>query len=529
MPIKKKNKGSINPISTLTVVSDPEGNKSPPVGLDANMRRLILPDRPRSAPPGYGSSLDGRNSDLDKKKYSRSLRSSGRNTPSLKLGFALKTIAFIANFANAGICAKLGEAMVEIGSKKFNFKDDSQHPNTLYLIDSDIQKSEKIADCYGCDIIVKINNGEIFASYFDGGKIDSWQINADKSGLEDLLSEISQKIISLSVAINEKPTARLKNVNYPDQEIKEAGFYKKEISSALQSNKNFRLKRLQESFSGEKNPVEKYDLLILGGAGPRASAKFLTDAVSEFSQTHDKKPSIVHLSFNGCPGKARYISGLGPSFLDHYRNAMDFFGNFVEKIVTPCNTNHIVMKNDIDGKSSGWATDYLNYGKIIDFRDALTRNLKDKEADKVVILGTTSTTSVDGGLYKNCLPGGDVLRASKESEEKIMTAIYDIKEGKLQESRKLIDEVIAECRQNYGKDTIIALACTELPLVYNEKELQNNGLICVSRTAIDLFKNLLESDKKKEVVTKNNDRDENNKLPSTSTNNQLTYRKEQLL
>ena len=230
---------------------------------------------------------------------------------------------------------------------------------------------------------------------------------------------------------------------------------------------------------GKKIFDAEIGILILGGAGPAASADFTIKFVKHLKKKQISE-NFIHLSLNQCPGKSKHISGNAPPFQQYYIDTVDFANRLkVRQIVTPCNTNHIVLDE--------WSK--LFNGKILDYRNALLSELQKDGAKEILILGTRSTT-FDHKLYHKIIEeaGIKVETVDEKGRDGIAKAISQIKAGKFLESKKSINKIIEDHRSGYGKNITAVLACTELPLVYSKQELTDGDFICVSMAAINYFK-----------------------------------------
>lgn len=204
---------------------------------------------------------------------------------------------------------------------------------------------------------------------------------------------------------------------------------------------------------------------IIGGGGPLASA----DLCEKLAAT---STPFIHYSVNSAPGKYRFEMGNGPSFVNHYKNAVNLFDNLgAEHLLVPCNTAHKRVKEFCGDSIS----------KIIDIRASVLE--ANENAEGFILLGTSMTTGVgmpegEIGTYemirKNHPKHGPFNVPSLEQQKTIMEAIYDVKAGNLVTAKEKILTVVQEMRQTYGELPVI-LACTELPLA-NFEPLELVGL-----------------------------------------------------
>ncbi len=405
------------------------------------------------------------------------------------LGPHIREIAVLAKAGRDSItCARLNEIMVQVGTEKFGFQNDYDHPNTLYILHKDeggagvkgIQTANRIAYCHGAEIVVKIIDGQIcVTNHAISGKNLTTYV-ASRPVNDESLREVAEKVIELSLkprGPEEEP--RLKNANpggISDLTLPS------EVENSLEENSETREVRVdcfRESGFDLKGKVKKF---ILGGAGPAASAAFFMSTVRKAEKDGALDDFfIAHLSLTNCPGKYPYLSGKGPSFLKFYTEEVYFFTDLlgVEKVVTPCNTNHILMREDLVNGGPGWAADHMD--KIVDYRDALVSELKERGVKKVLLLGTEATTTTHK-LYHEVLKkaGIEIVTANEDGQKLVTEAIYDVKAGRMKKAQGLIEGVV----KKYGRDVTVVLACTELPLPFEEKQIIDNGWVCVSDAAV---------------------------------------------
>ena len=390
-----------------------------------------------------------------------------------------KTIAVVSRPGDdAKILTKLNEKIVKIGSDSFGFRYDSDHPNAIYIVHEDLVTAQNIAYCYGADIAVRIEPGEVFAALItEDSQNSKWERCPED--LNDVAKDVLQKAVNWQGDKgpgSAKP--RLENTNPPSPKNNSKLTLSQEITNSLTANKEFRTQKITDIF-GSDMVDSGIELLILGGAGPYASADFTAKFVKKLKE-QKRSENFIHLSLNQCPGKSRHISGNAPPFQQYYIDTVDFANRVkVRQIVTPGNTNHIVLDE--------WSK--LFNGKILDYRNALLSELQKDGAKEILILGTRSTT-FDHKLYHKIIEeaGIKVETVDEKGRDGIAKAISQIKAGKFLESKKSINKIIEDHRSGYGKNITAVLACTELPLVYSKQELTDGDFICVSMAAINYFK-----------------------------------------
>ena len=204
---------------------------------------------------------------------------------------------------------------------------------------------------------------------------------------------------------------------------------------------------------------------IIGGGGPLASADFC----EKLAKT---TIPFIHYSVNSAPGKYRFEMSKGPSFVNHYRNAVSLFNGLgAAFLAVPCNTAH-KRAEEFCGESMP---------KLIDIRESVLGS--NQNAEGFILLGTKITTGVGMptgviGTYESIREKfpeqGPFHVPSPTQQGVIMDSIYDVKAGRLEVAKEKILKVVDEMRSTYGHLPVI-LACTELPLA-NFEPLELVGL-----------------------------------------------------
>jgi aspartate racemase len=229
--------------------------------------------------------------------------------------------------------------------------------------------------------------------------------------------------------------------------------------------------------------MEEKVIGILGGMGPEAAvdcfAKIVRNTPARKDQDHlrviiDSNPKV--------PDRTAAIQGRGESpvpLLVAGTEALERAG--ADFVVIPCVSAHFFL-DDLRRRVRL---------PILSIFDAVAETIEREHPDvkKVGLMGTTGT--VEGGLFqqrldksgiKTILPGGDV-------QEKIMAAIYDIKDALPTRSRtEILADLIAAAESLIarGAQGIIA-ACTEIPLALWQEHLPVpyfDSLLLLARAAI---------------------------------------------
>ena len=208
---------------------------------------------------------------------------------------------------------------------------------------------------------------------------------------------------------------------------------------------------------------------ILGGMGPEATL-FFYEKIIKFTKANKDQEHIPTLIFSNTKIPDRTNAILKK---DHKRIIKELTNTakILEKsgakfIVIPCNTAHYYI-NEIRRSVKIPVLDMIE-------ETAKYISKKNKKIGKNIgLLATKGTLSTE--IYQNKFKdfGINILIPKKETQEKVMKAIYDIKaNGPSKESRKLIDEAIKELREE-NKVKLIILGCTELPLLFKKSITEN--------------------------------------------------------
>jgi aspartate racemase len=229
--------------------------------------------------------------------------------------------------------------------------------------------------------------------------------------------------------------------------------------------------------------MEEKVIGILGGMGPEAAvdcfAKIVRNTPARKDQDHlrviiDSNPKV--------PDRTAAIQGRGESplpLLVAGTQALERAG--ADFVIIPCVSAHFFL-DDLRRRVRL---------PILSIFDAVAETIEREHPDvkNVGLLGTTGT--VEGGLFQQrldkggiatILPGGDV-------QEKIMAAIYDIKDALPARSRtEILADLIAAAESLIarGAQGIVA-ACTEIPLALGQEHLPVpyfDSLLLLARAAI---------------------------------------------
>ncbi len=212
--------------------------------------------------------------------------------------------------------ALLNKEMVKYGNAT-GLSDDQHFPEIL-AIGMECSDKRHLIDqvnlCrdFGCDAVVSPER--IGQSRLD-------QMIKDSTGttvkfLSGSISDLAQEAIESAFKVD--------NIRRPDllfdKEVAWEG-QQKRVRRNLEKDKADRNGRLEERNSFGGYPILKRKFIgVLGGSGPLASAA-LCEILTE------KAVDYVHYSVNSAPGKHYFEMRAGPSYIQHYSNAVDFFSS----------------------------------------------------------------------------------------------------------------------------------------------------------------------------------------------------------
>lgn len=197
----------------------------------------------------------------------------------------------------------------------------------------------------------------------------------------------------------------------------------------------------------------KYDLGIVGGMGPEATAYFYKMLIDDTDVSKEQEHlSIVILSQAKIPDRTKHILSGGkdpyPMILETIQT-LDEMG--VDKIVMPCNTAHYYqdkIKKEIGLKFISLIDETINY---------LKKHYKDHT---IVLLSTEATSQLK--IYQTNVLNFKYLE--QPQQDKVSKIIQDVKTQN--ESLTLIGQRLNELIHDIDKGNYIyLLGCTELSLL----------------------------------------------------------------
>ena len=222
---------------------------------------------------------------------------------------------------------------------------------------------------------------------------------------------------------------------------------------------------------------------ILGGMGPEATVycfeKIIENTPARTDQEHirividsnpkvpDRTEAILGKGESPVPALTEGISGLE-------RAGADF-------AIIPCVSAHFFLEELRQSVRL----------PILSLLDAVCERITERypAIEKVGLLGTTGT--IEGGMFHRRLSeeGIESIAPEKDEQERVMAAIYDIKDAHPARSRTEISAELAAIAKRLvarGAGGIIA-ACTEIPLALSRERLSVSyfdSLLVLARAAI---------------------------------------------
>ena len=221
---------------------------------------------------------------------------------------------------------------------------------------------------------------------------------------------------------------------------------------------------------------------VLGGMGPAATAEFLRLLAVHMPAKYDQQHPIVYvLSDPTTPDRSAGILGEGedpsPVIL---RNLETLISWGSDVLAVPCNTAHYF----IDRLKHKLKIPLVH---IVDATFSEAAKL-DSKAWLFSTLGTAKSN-----LYQNYAQkvGYDLRIPDNNTQQEVESVLRLVKSGNLPEAKNKFKTIIESAWS--VEDIPIMLACTELPLAYEEPETKENksvsSLSALAKACIDFITN----------------------------------------
>ena len=219
---------------------------------------------------------------------------------------------------------------------------------------------------------------------------------------------------------------------------------------------------------------------VLGGMGPRASAKFydllITCAQKDFGAVQDAEyPHIVlnSLSLRGSSESGMTKSPLIVNQLTAGAQALEAAG--AEFLVIPCNSVHHSLAEIQDAVSI----------PVLSIVEATAHQVNQAGVQKALLL--SSETTHDSALYEPHLNGVMLVYPAARIRHALNKIIASVMGGTdAERAKSLVVQLLQDCAKTKKVDAAI-LGCTELPLVIQQADTDLplfNSLDALAKTAI---------------------------------------------
>lgn len=227
---------------------------------------------------------------------------------------------------------------------------------------------------------------------------------------------------------------------------------------------------------------------ILGGMGPEATSDLFSKIIGFTDAKRDQDHIKIIVENNvSIPDRTSFILGRGENPLKYLiKSALRLELMGADLIAMPCNTAHYF------------------YDDIVNLLDVTFVNMIDEvgkyilqsygENSRAGLLATKGVYSTE--IYKNTCSryGVEIVNPSVENQDEVLNLIYSIKKGNKDISLPSIYSILDEFKKQ-DISTII-LGCTELPLIFNNLDMDDFNFI--DSTAV-LAKKLVELSKLDEI------------------------------
>lgn len=209
-----------------------------------------------------------------------------------------------------------------------------------------------------------------------------------------------------------------------------------------------------------------YDLGIIGGVGPEATAEILRRIIMLTEAKSDQDHiNMCILNIPRIPDRTDYIVNNGQSPLPFILQGInDLMRLGAKNFIIPCNTSHIFA-------------DQFRQQKDIVFIDMVEKTLeylrKNHKGQRVCILGTTGTAAAKIYGNKSSAKDIDIFYPDQESQAELMQVILSVKAGNpILENRMRLTRVVKGI-QHQNEKCIFVLACTELSVIMSGGNNEN--------------------------------------------------------
>ncbi|MEA5388497.1 amino acid racemase [Haloarculaceae archaeon H-GB11] len=198
---------------------------------------------------------------------------------------------------------------------------------------------------------------------------------------------------------------------------------------------------------------------VLGGMGPDATVNFMSEVVAKTPAARDKD-HIETVVYNDpkIPDRNKAILEGAESPLPRMiRNAQRLESMGVDIIALPCNTAHYFY-------------DDLAASVDIEIIHMIERTRERLEAQDLSAAGLLATSTVmETELYRDVFRNSTVDLVYPNQTDRLMEAIYAVKEGRWETASEVTDSVVSEFKEQ-GLEAVI-VGCTDLSVLSSDWDL----------------------------------------------------------
>ena len=218
---------------------------------------------------------------------------------------------------------------------------------------------------------------------------------------------------------------------------------------------------------------------IIGGMGPAATCDLMEKIIASTDAEDDQGHIHICVDCNtNIPDRTKAIVEHGENPIpEMVKSGIRLESMGANLLIMPCNTAHYFYDELIKYLDVPFLNMPLETGKY----------LKKIGVKKVGILATDGT--VQSKIYDKPLmnQGIDVVYPSSENQKLVMSLIYDCVKSHHKDYSEIPIRNIVEELVNKGAEKII-LACTELPIVFRNLEINKNCIdptLVLARSAVE--------------------------------------------
>lgn len=207
-----------------------------------------------------------------------------------------------------------------------------------------------------------------------------------------------------------------------------------------------------------------YDLGIVGGMGPLATAEFFRRIIQYTDAYKDQEHiNICLLNKTEIPDRTRYLLKDTTSPIPYINNCIQELNQLGVKVIAmPCNTSHFFVDHFEMPENICFVN--MVYETILILRDHFPEKF-------IYVLGTTGTklTGVYDAYAKLLPDKHQLIYPEQNMQKQIMEIIYMVKTGEADDAILFkLSRLLEENKKVNYDETMFIIACTELSLYSNE-------------------------------------------------------------